>query len=78
MALFSIAPGDGEFSLTVITEVEGLLASTMESTMRGTWSASGIPCPLFLRESGTFLLNAGTACPRMAGREPLAGQETPR
>ena len=41
-AEFSITLGDGEFSFTVTTEVEeGLLAFTMVSTMRGTWSASG-------------------------------------
>ena len=41
-AEFRITLGDDAFSFTVITEVEeGLLAFTMESTMRGTWTASG-------------------------------------
>ena len=77
-AEFSITLGDGEFSLTVTTEVEeGLLAFTMESTMRGTWSASGDSLSLVPEGEWDILIDGMTVEAFIRKQFEDAGLEVP-
>ena len=77
-AEFRITLGDGEFSFTVTTEVEeGLLAFTMESTMRGTWSASGDSLSLIPEGDWDILIDGMTVEAFIRKQFEDAGLEVP-
>lgn len=75
---FRISLGDGEFSFTVITEVEeDQLAFTMESTMRGTWSASGDSLSLVPEGDWDILIDGMTVEAFIRKQFEDAGLEVP-